>query len=930
MKMVLKNKTAIALKVLCLEDVPQDAELMSELIREAGYNLEMDITATEKGFESLLRTGKYDIILSDFKLPGFDAFGALQLRYEICPGIPFICVSGSIGEETAIEILRLGADDYVLKDRPERLPYAIKRALEEAKEKEKRRKAEETLKESEAILNQALKIAKLSTWAYDVALDQFTFNDQFYNLLNTSAEQEGGYKMSSAHYAQKFVHPEDSAMVGVETQKALETTEPEYYSNVDHRVICADGELRHITVHIRIVKDQHGRTVKTYGVNQDITERKRAEEILQYERSLLRTVIDNIPDSIYTKDLSSRKTLANLSDIHHMGMNSEADVLGKDDFEFYTKELAKTFVSDDQYVMQTGKPVLNKEEYTVDKNGQKRWLLSSKLPLRDKDNRIIGLVGIGRDITERKKVEETLKESEEYYRYIVEATNAILYHLKYSSMKYDYINPAIEKLIGYTSEEINEIGFKNIVVKISRYHVEKVDIDLVVADREQGKTLEWQADYQIKTKDGRLIWLSDHSHPWKDETGKLIGSIGILRDITERKNAEAEIIKAKEKAEEMNRLKSNFLANMSHELRTPLNGILGYADILSSNLKEPDLLEMTQGIYDSGKRLSETLKFILDLSEAETDKIEMIAKDVEVVPLVKDSINSFSKEAEKRNLTLETIIKSENIYAHLDEHLFTRILYNLLDNALKFTRKGKITVEVGSEFIIDKKWIYLKVKDTGIGIPSDKIELIWDEFRQVSEGLTRSHEGAGLGLTISKKTVEFMHGTISVDSEVGVGSVFTVKFPAVSVTPQIEEVVKEKQSTVFQPEKAATVTAVMPLVLCVEDDFANRNIIKYFLKYTCRVETAVDGETALQMAAEKKYDLILMDINLGGGRNGIEVVKEILKMPMYSGTPIIAVTAYALEKDKTQFLKEGCTHYIAKPFQKQEIIDLVTNALKNN
>jgi signal transduction histidine kinase len=216
---------------------------------------------------------------------------------------------------------------------------------------------------------------------------------------------------------------------------------------------------------------------------------------------------------------------------------------------------------------------------------------------------------------------------------------------------------------------------------------------------------------------------------------------------------------------------------MSHELRTPLNGIMGYADFLTSQLDDPEQIEMTQGIFDSGKRLSETLNFILDLSKAETDTIEVIAKDVDVVPLAKNCINSFSNGAAKRNLQLETIIKVENVYAYIDEHLFNRILHNLLDNALKFTKKGKISVEIGKELIAEKDWLYIKIKDTGIGIANDKIDLIWDEFRQVSEGLTRSYEGAGLGLTITKKAVELMQGVISVESELGVGSIFTVKIP---------------------------------------------------------------------------------------------------------------------------------------------------------
>jgi PAS domain S-box-containing protein len=592
------------LKVLYLEDSLQDVELMSELLTESGYDLSMDCTDKQNEFTSYLRNNTYDIILSDFKLPEFNALRAIQLSMDICPNVPFICISGSIGEETAIELIRKGAVDYILKDRTARLPLAIRRALDEAKEKEarhnaekllreseeryrgifenvqdvyyeasidgiilevspsikviskggysredligksmddfysisdgrrsfitllqerssvadyeiilknrdgsnvpcsisakiqfdtqgmpfkiigslrditerkqaeellreseerfrslyenstmglyrttpdgkiilansalinilgyssfeelakrdlqkdgfepnykresfieliekngfvkglesvwtkkdgtvvyvsesasiirdtygktlyydgtvenitERKIAEESLQKSETMLEEAMKIAKLGTWEYDVALDQFTFNDQFYILFRTTAEREGGYIMSSAQYAKKFVHPDDMHQVGEETRKALETNDPDYYAQLDHRIICADGEIRNIAVHIRIKKDAHGNTVKTFGVNQDITERIRTEETLRNERQLFRTLIDNIPDSIYSKDVLSRIMIANPADVRNLGAKSEAEVLGKDDFYFYPKELAEGFFADDQLVLQ--------------------------------------------------------------------------------------------------------------------------------------------------------------------------------------------------------------------------------------------------------------------------------------------------------------------------------------------------------------------------------------------------------------------------------------------------------------------------------------------------------------------------------------------------------------------------------------------------
>jgi len=683
-----------------------------------------------------------------------------------------------------------------------------------------------------------------------------------------------------------------------------------------------DGTEFPISLSTTTVKDKKGKTIACIGVASDITNRKHAEEILTNERTLLRTIIDLIPDAVFVKDFEGRKILANKKEIEFSGKNSEDEVIGKTDYDLYPEGEAKRYSDEDQAVLKSGIPLLNLEGKLIDKLGQIHWLIGAKVPLLDMHGQITGLVGVNHDFTERKQFEDELLKLS---RAVEQSPASVV--ITDPEGYIEYVNTKFCEVSGYSKEEV---AGKNSKILKSGFHNQEFYAGL------WGKILsgkEWSGEFLNKKKNGEQYWESAQISPVINKEGDITHFVAIKEDITEKKKMIQELMFAKDKAEEMSRLKSNFLANMSHELRTPLNGILGYSEILSTSLIDPEQIEMVKGIYQSGKRLSETLKFILDLSEAETGKIEVTAKDISVVPIVKESVLLFTSDAAKKNLKLETTVKDENIMAHLDHILLKRIIHNLIDNAIKFTKEGTINVEVGKEVIKENgkskksSALYIKIKDTGIGIPEDKIDLIWEEFRQVSEGISRSYEGPGLGLTISKKAVELMHGTITVESEIGVGSTFTIKFPGIllpsgSIESTADEGEQEESSTKRTKEKNLSAS-----VLYVEDDFINRNMVKLFLKDTCEVDAAEDGTAALKLLKDKKYDLFLVDINLGEGMNGLQLVKEILKIPQYLHTPIVAVTAYAMGKDKEESLQGGCTHYLAKPFRKQEMINLVTDVI---
>ena len=418
-----------------------------------------------------------------------------------------------------------------------------------------------------------------------------------------------------------------------------------------------------------------------------------------------------------------------------------------------------------------------------------------------------------------------------------------------------------------------------------------------------------------------MFWEFASISPIKNAEGIITNFLAIKEDITERKKSEEELRNAKEKAEEMNRLKSIFLANMSHEIRTPMVAILGYSEILKNDVENPDLSAMAKDIYDSSLRLMNTLNLVLDLSKIESQKSIIYYTEFNAGEIVEEELKIFEGIAKRKNLYLNIVLPVEPLIIFLDERMFRQIVNNLVSNAIKFTPKGGITVKVDKESSNGKDWLTIKITDTGIGIPKSSRKIIFEEFRQISEGSNRKFEGTGLGLTITKKFIEMMNGYISVESDLDSGSSFFVRLP---ILKREAEKIKPKDEKLTAKEGIS----LLPNVLLVEDDLSNAGVIEFFLKDLYEIDTVTEGEAAVKIAGRKRYNAILMDIDLGSGINGLEAARQIKKIPGYANTPIIAVTALAMKGNREKFLSEGCTHYIAKPFDKKTLVKFMKDVLK--
>ena len=517
------------------------------------------------------------------------------------------------------------------------------------------------------------------------------------------------------------------------------------------------------------------------------------------------------------------------------------------------------------------------------------------------------------EIEERKKSEELLSISEKRFKMLFEESTDAIFLVDKTNGKYLDANKAAEKLTGRTVDELKTLDVFTVTPDGAHQRLNKLSKDNA---QYAGEVTYVRPDGSNRIAIVSVVHINSRM------------AFGIAHDITESKLAEdklekqnIELIEAKEKAEEMVRLKSYFFANMSHELRTPFVGILGFAEILKDVLENREEREYAEQILKSSKRLTDTLNKILNLSRIEFDKVEVKNTQVDVCELLKSIESFYSNSAKINNTTITSSVEEDNLTIYSDAKLLEDILNNLVSNAIKFTENGSISLSAKRIIDKDNARLLITVKDTGIGIPEEKQSLVWQEFRQASEGYNRSFEGTGLGLTITKRYVELLNGTIALISEEHKGTSFIISLPMTSTNAEI--LTEGKEIALIKKSKEKIKSNVKPKLLYVEDDAVALEFISIILRSGYDVDTAINAATALEYTAKKEYDILMLDINLGRGMDGVELMQRIREIDYYKNVPMVAVTAYAAELDKAEFLSKGFTHYISKPFTQKELNKLL-------
>ncbi|MFH1914656.1 MAG: PAS domain S-box protein [Pseudomonadota bacterium] len=887
------------------------------------------------------------------------------------------------------------------------------------------------LEESQAKLRLAMNMADIAPWEMDIASGTFLFDDQFYSLYGTTAEREGGYRMSAETYQREFVHPVDMGIVNDEMTRLAITDDPNFTRRVEHRIIRRDGEVRHIAVTYLLLRDALGRPVKTIGANQDVTERKRFEEELFESRERYHALLSSMPDIVMRFDRQGHHLFVSDSvrDFVHL---APGEFLGKTHEELgFPESNCRLWRDAIETVFETRKPL--EREFTFESRRGPvifNWRL---IPEFDAGGDIRSVLSISRDITEHRRVEqdyeslfmkmldgfavheiicnetgepmdyrflgvnpsfeamtdmkaetvvgrtvlEILPGTEQFWierygrvaltgepvnftsyskeldkhfevtafrpapnrfacifadvteriraqedlRRIFDLSKDMISISDIRTSRFLRVNPAFTDTLGYSKEELLARSFLSLI------HPDDVQptIDMVEKKLKQGQeVIDFENRYRRKS--GDYIWLNWVARPLPDKGL----NYAIARDVTERKQYEAELIQAKEAAEAATRAKSQFLANMSHEVRTPLNGILGMLQLMRTTHLDEEQDDYVANAIQASRRLTRLLSDILDISRIEAEKLTIMIEPFDLRETLLTVRDLFMPSASQTGINFNFRISPDISDPLLGDSVrVQQVVSNVVGNALKFTQSGSVTVEVTdlTPLAPGQCRVLFSMADTGPGIPDDRLDSLFQPFTQMDAGWNRPYQGAGLGLSITKRLIELMGGTMCVESRMGVGT-------TVYLSLSFDVAAQRAKTHPDTAQKDVPPLRALRVLLAEDDRVSGIAARRHLEKAGCTVTLCTDGQQTLDALRSDEFDVVLMDVHMPvlDGVNTTRAIRRGEVGEANTHVPIIALTAYAMSGDRARLLAEGMDGYVAKPVEAQALHDelvRVTGAARN-
>ncbi|HOV10488.1 MAG TPA: PAS domain S-box protein, partial [Bacteroidales bacterium] len=717
----------------------------------------------------------------------------------------------------------------------------------------------------------------------------------------------------------------------------------ENYSKIEGKIIRKDGEERYVDYSIYLIKTQNASYVSR--VVRDITGQKKYMQALQHSEAQYRALFENSSVPILIINPQNYKIMAANQKAAETYGYPIADFVGMP-----LEQITREFDLDKQQIENITNHIITKDFNTIHLNrkGEEIHMLVDGSTVEY--GGINAVMNFNRDITQIKRLEKaretvykisqlahTVDNMDDMYKSIHKIINEIVPSRNFYIALYDEVSDIVSfpYFVDEKDSSPNPHRLKRGLTEYVLRHGQPV-----LTTAELLKQLELSGEIEL---------IGSYSETWMGAPlithNKVIGVVAVQsytpairfteneKDLLVyaseqiahqiyKRQAEEEILRGKAKAEESDRLKTSLISNMNHDLRTPMTGILGFASLLKNRIKDNETLSMVDTIIESGNKLMSIINSILQLSQLEAGQKQISIIPAEVNKYVEMPLGQLEIKARQKNLSIVRQYQ-DDVFAAFNESYLIQTITNLVNNAIAYTEKGSITIKTGYTEYQGKKFAHIKIEDTGIGIDANNFSKIFQEFRQVSEGLNRRYDGSGLGLSISKKMIEMMGGQILVESQLGKGSVFTILLPMVSEkATKKEPPEKDKEANkITQSPK----TRHKHKVLVVEDNKINGELIYAYLKQDYEVDIAKTGFLAIELVKRSEYNIVLMDINLGEGMNGMQAAREIHKIN--KDLPIVAITGYSTEKEINAILKHDFIGYILKPVDRVSLYKVLEKTI---
>lgn len=746
-------------------------------------------------------------------------------------------------------------------------------------------------------------------WDWNVVTGKAIFSPRWKEILGFTELEIG----DDIQEARERIYLPDLEMVTAARQAHLDRRSGHYM--IEHRMVCKDGSPKWVLSRgVVVSRDGDGNPVRMVGTITDLSERKHAEAAAEAAREQVAHILESVSDAFVALDSEWRYIYVN-ERASQIFSRSRENLIGKHIWTEFPESVNQPVYHAYQKAMRERCNVFIEEHYPSDD----RWFENRIYPSRN------GISIFFHDISERKRADRALQESEARYRSVIAAMAEGVVVRDRNGLIAD-CNSSAERIMGTTTAEIRGKRYLNTHWQAFREDGSPLP-DTERPSHTALTTGQPRANQVVgfRRQDGSMLWLSMNTRPLFDAAGTTItGVVNTFIDITDRRRDEG-LRAAKEAAELASLAKSAFLARMSHELRTPLNSILGFAQLLQYDpgvRAEDKSLKKVGHIIDAGNHLVAMVDEILDLSRIEAGALSMSPEAVDVDMLIQDCVALSMPQATLRNITFDYAGAAEGAWVHGDRTRLRQIIVNLLSNALKYNRAGgSVYVSLGG----NPTQVEIAVRDTGQGLTSAQISALYQPFNRLGAEAT-AVEGTGIGLVIVKQLVEAMDGTIHVTSTIGKGSTFTLLFRRVAAggNVEIDAIAPALPRSYYHGTQSFT-------VLYVEDNPANVELVRdcLLLNPNIRLEIAADGDSGLAAAKRLRPDLILLDINLPG-MDGFSVMRHLRAEPLLAQVPCIALSANAMSSEVSRAKLAGFVDYITKPFDVRVLLATIDTHLRRS